>query len=118
MTGSLAAKITTSVMLPKGHALVDFEMHSAINPDNKCHAKECAVGHALFHVTEKLEDRCAARVKAHYSSCNVLVHAHEGKDCDELFKLRMVADQCHAPLLVLHTDPELLQCYRAKEEEA
>jgi actin-related protein len=72
----------------------------------------------LLTVSPKIEDRCAARFRVHLSSCDILVHAHDGADCHELVKLRMVADQEHAPLLVLKSGEGLMQCYGERVEQS
>jgi hypothetical protein len=48
----------------------------------------------------------------------VLVHAHDGKDCDLLYKFRLITDQCDAPLVVVHSDKELVQCYSDRVAQA
>jgi len=50
-------------------------------------------------------------------TCNVLVHAHQGEQCDELFKFRLVNDNCDVDTLVVHDTPELKTCYHKKAEE-
>jgi hypothetical protein len=105
------------VLLPE-HSLADFEMQSKLSPENRCVVQDYAVGRTLFMVAGDIEDRCAARWKAHSSSCDILLHAHIGGDCDQLWKLRMISDQCDAPLVVFQSDSALLQCYGARIQEA
>lgn len=111
VTGNRAMKVAEALFLSSGRQLAAFAMPSAIAPENECGAWEYAAGHSLLTVSPNIEDRCAARFRVHLSTCDVLVHAHDGADCHELFKLRMVADQDHAPLLVLKSDEELMSCY-------
>jgi len=111
VTGNRAMQVVEALIAPSGRQLAAFAMPSAIAPENECGAWEYAAGHSLLTVSPKIEDRCAARFRVHLSSCDILVHAHDGADCHELFKLRMVADQDHAPLLVLKSDEGLMQCY-------
>merc|ERR1719482_2660763 len=93
-------------------------MPSALNPESECRAWQYAVGHTLITASPAIEDRCAARWKVQSLSCDVLVHAHDGADCGELVKLRLVADQAHAPLIVLHSDDELTRCYDSQVSES
>lgn len=50
-------------------------------------------------------------------SCDVLVHAHDQDECEDLFKLRLIADQSHASLLVLHSG-KMMECYGRRHAEA
>jgi len=93
-------------------------MESTLAPENECMVHDYAVGHTLFLVADEIKDRCAARWKAHSSTCDVLIHAQAGSDCAQLFKLRMVTDQCEAPLVVYQADEALLKCYGAKVQKA
>merc|ERR1719326_1492521 len=93
-------------------------MESRTAPENTCTVHDYQVGNTLFLVASAIEDRCAARWKTHSSSCDVLVHAHKGKECDQLWKFRLISNQCEAPLVVLHDDPALLSCYQSKVTEA
>jgi len=107
-----------TLVLHEGHNLTDFEMKSTLQPDNKCTVQDYAVGNTLFLVANEIQDRCAARWKAHSSSCDVLVHAQKGSNCDQLWKFRQISNQCDAPLIVLHTSQDLLTCYETKSTEA
>jgi len=118
VTGSRAHEMMESYVLPNGHKLAEYKMESSLDPENECTVHDYAVGHTLFLVADNIKDRCAARWKAHSSTCDVLVHAHAGSDCNEMFKLRMVTDQCEAPLLVYQADEALLKCYGAKVQQA
>jgi len=111
VTGNRAMQAVEGLLSPSGRKLVTFAMPSTIAPENECNAWEHAAGHSLLTVSPKIEDRCAARFRVHLSSCDILVHANDGADCHELFKLRMVADQDHAPLLVLKSGDGPMQCY-------
>jgi actin beta/gamma 1 len=114
VTGDHALHAVRDLLLPGSEQLREFEMTSKLAAENRCFAWEHAVGHSLITVLPAVEDRCAARFKVHSSSCDVLVHAHRGPNCEELRKLRLVADQPHAPLIVLHSDEQLMQCYDAE----
>lgn len=128
ITGSHAEKTARDLLLPSEVPLAPFDMPSRLNPENECRALEAVVGHTLVTVAEQIEDRCAARWKVHASTCDVLVHAEEGADCEQLFKFRAIADQPHAPLVVLAagwtheagdaTDAPLLQCYETRVRSA
>lgn len=118
LTGNHASSLMETLVLHEGHNLTDFEMKSTLQPDNKCTVQDYAVGNTLFLVANEIQDRCAARWKAHSSSCDVLVHAHKGANCDQLWKFRMISNQCEAPLVVLHSNHDLLSCYEAKATES
>merc|ERR1719272_543650 len=93
-------------------------MHTELDVQTKCHAKEYAIGSTLFLVVDEIKDACAARWRVHSSTCDVLLHAHEGKACDQLYKFRLISDQCHAPLIVFHSDKDLMNCYDQKISDA
>lgn len=118
MTGGHALQTIRDWILPSGHDVKKFQMPSKLAPENNCSAWEHVVGHSLVTVTPQIEDRCAARFKVHSLSCDILVHAHEGADCDELYKFRMIADQSHATLILLHSDDNLMECYARRDAEA
>jgi len=118
VTGNRAHQFMQDHVLLAEHSLSDFEMKSDISTSNRCVVQDYAVGTTLFMVTSDIEDRCAARWKAHSSSCDVLLHAHEGGNCDQLWKLRMITSQCDASLLVFQSDSSLLKCYSDRIEEA
>jgi len=118
MTGNRAEQVARDWILPDDDHLQEFQMPSKLAPENKCPVLEYAAGHSLVTVSEQLEDRCAARFKYHSLSCDVLVHAHEGADCEDLYKLRLIADQAHAPLLVLQSGEGPMACFSRKVTEA
>jgi len=118
VTGNLAHKTMEEYILPDGHKLAEYKMESTLAPENECVVHDYAVGNTLFLVADEIRDRCAARWKAHSSTCDVLIHAQAGSDCTELFKLRMITDQCEAPLVVYKADEALLKCYGAKVQKA
>jgi len=96
--------------------LQEFLMPSKISPENQCPVWEQKIGHTLLTVASALPDRCAARFKVHLSSCDILVHAHH-EECDDLYKLRLIADQSHASFIVLHSG-KMLECYNRRHAEA
>merc|ERR1719265_1664691 len=98
--------------------MTKYEMQSMLNPETKCEVCDYKIANTLFLVSHDLFETCAARWKAHSSSCDVLVHAHDGKDCYLLYKFRLITDQCEAPLVVVHSDKELMQCYTDRVAEA
>merc|ERR1719262_1858495 len=93
-------------------------MESKLSPETECIVQDYAVARTRFLVAESIEDRCAGRWKVHSASCNVLVHAHDGKDCSGLWKLRIMNDHCAAPLVVFHSDVDFLYCYDTKVASA
>jgi len=118
MTGNRAQTFIESAVLLEGHTLEDVDLASNLDPGTKCSVKEYSIGSTRFLVAHRITDQCAARWKARSSTCDVLIHAHEGKSCSDLFKFRMTNDQCQAPLVVLHSDQDLLTCYGQKIDQA
>eukprot|EP00746_Dinoflagellata_sp_MGD_P015481 gnl/MRDRNA2_/MRDRNA2_134417_c0_seq1.p1 gnl/MRDRNA2_/MRDRNA2_134417_c0~~gnl/MRDRNA2_/MRDRNA2_134417_c0_seq1.p1 ORF type:complete len:712 (+),score=142.88 gnl/MRDRNA2_/MRDRNA2_134417_c0_seq1:86-2137(+) len=97
---------------------MEAEMTTKLEVDQKCMVKEYALGNTLFLIANELTDSCAARWKVHSSTCDVLLHAHDGKTCDQLWKFRLISDQCHAPLIVVHSDNDMMDCYNLKVQSA
>jgi len=118
VTGNRAHEMMESYVLPNGHQLAEFRMESSLAPENECTVHDYAVGNTLFLVANEIKDRCAARWVAHSSTCDVIIHAHAGSDCTDMFKLRMTTDQCEAPFIVYQADQALLKCYGNKVQEA
>lgn len=102
----------------EGHELSTFEMPSKLNPETKCVVKDYRIANTLFLVADDISETCAARWKVHSSTCDVLVHAHDGQECDVLYKFRLITDQCDAPLVVFHSDQGFMQCYNSKVQAA
>jgi hypothetical protein len=117
LTGNRAAQLMQSFIMVEGHELSNYEMQSKVS-ETKCTVKDYKIANTLFLVSDELSEGCAARWKAHSQSCDVLVHAHDGKDCDLLYKFRLITDQCDAPLVVVHSDKELVQCYSDRVAQA
>jgi len=111
LTGDRATQVVEDLLVPAGQHLTDFPMRSNLAPGNNCSAWEHAAGYSLITASAQIPDRCAARFKVHFSTCDILIHAHHGADCFELYKLRTVADQTFAPLIVLKSNEELMKCY-------
>jgi len=118
MTGGRAMRAARDWILPAGNELEEFKMPSKLAPQTDCVVWEHAAGHSLITVSPRLEDRCAARFKVHSLSCDVLVHADEGEDCEDLYKLRLIADQSFASLIVLHSGKRLMECYARRAATA
>jgi hypothetical protein len=118
MTGNRVTELMESFIMLEGHQMTKYEMQSMLNPETKCEVWDYKIANTLFLVSHDLSETCAARWKAHSSSCDVLVHAHDGKDCDLLYKFRLITDQCEAPLVVVHSDKDLMQCYSDRVAEA
>ena len=114
MTGSHAKQVAEQVLL--GQELEEFQMPSVLAPENRCPVWQHAVGQTLFTVSPRLPDRCAARFKVHSQSCDVLVHAHAGEDCEDLLKARMIAD--HPTFIVLQNASKMMECYTRRHTQA
>jgi actin beta/gamma 1 len=92
----------------------ELDLPSKINPNNKCTVKEAQIGNTLFTIVPQIEDRCAARWRAHSLTCDVLFHAHSGEDCTELFKFHLINSNCKVDMLVLHDSAAMSQCFDQK----
>merc|ERR1719361_1278862 len=111
VTGDSALSVVRDMILPQGTELEEFYLLSKLNPGNKCKVWQAAAGHTLFTISPTIEDRCAARFKVQSLTCDVLVHAHAGQDCNELYKSRLIVDQPSAPLVIVRSDERLASCY-------
>jgi len=111
VTGDSALSVVRDAILPHGTEPEEFDLLSKLNPGNKCKVWQAAVGHTLFTISPIIEDRCAARFKVQSLTCDILVHAHAGQDCNELYKSRLIVDQPNAPLVLVHADERLASCY-------
>merc|ERR1719375_458078 len=104
----------TFILQGAGVVQSDLDLPSKVNPDNKCTVKEARVGNTLFTIAPQIEDRCAARWRAHSLTCDVLFHAHSGEDCTELFKFHLINSNCKGNMLVLHDSAAISQCLDQK----
>jgi len=82
-----------------------------------CTVEEAQVGNTLFTIAHGIQDACAARWRAHSRTCDVIMHASDGADCQELFKARLAMDTCDIDMMVLNRDPALAECMQQKMDE-
>jgi len=117
VTGNVAAETMDKLFLKHaGSARADLDLPSLVSSQS-CTVEEAQVGQTLFTIAHKIDDRCAARWRAHSRTCDVIVHAHSDSDCDNLFKSRLIMDTCEANMLVLLKDSALKQCMEKKVME-
>jgi len=107
VTGNFAKQAVDSFVLQgAGKSLDALELPSKIS-NRKCEVYSAQVGHTLFTVSPDISDQCAARLRTAGLTCDVLFHANTGEDASELFKFRIMTDNCDADLLVLYDSPQM-----------
>lgn len=117
VTGNQADVVVDNFILQgSGESRHNFALTSAIS-DVACSIQEATIGNTLFSISKDLPQRCSARWKARTGTCDVLLHAHSGADCEPLFRFRMTNDNCDADLIVVYEDDKLYQCFNGDQEK-
>lgn len=115
VTGNVAPKFVDELLLKgTGSVRESITLESKLNPKKTCKADTAQVGNVVYSITTELEDACVPRWKLHTTSCDVLIHAHSGEDCDQLYKFRLTHENCDAQLIVVYDQPTMLTCYDGK----
>lgn len=95
----------------------EFRHHLALTSgidSTTCSVEEAKMGNTLFTISRELPNRCIDDWKTHARTCDVLLHAQSGSNCEQLVGFRKTNNNCAADMIVVYDNEELHSCYEDK----
>lgn len=116
VTGNAAEAAVDMLLVTSGAQRVALTLGSAVSPV-ACVVQEARIGKTLFSISNGVKDECAALWRGQSATCDLRLHAQNSSDCWDIFKIRLMDDECDRPLLVVSDLGDGQECFREAMRE-